>query len=865
VDCHFNPYNEIMTLRFRWFFAWLIPLVGSLSTCTGIVQVPTMAQQDYSTSNVRIARQQEEDFLYDLYLSLDMVEKPAVHNWFPPNSTNPDYCTFSGISCNSQKRITVLDLSSLGFSGTLPSNFLALSQLERLLLRNNDIGGRLPTKLPPKLIHLNLERNRLHGPLPMHLMEMEMKTPLLQRLILSDNILTGNIPFHLCQLTHLRALNIARNRDITGTLPACLGHMEDLEGLQIGYTSLVEPVPDSICPFDEMADGWCPRWDFCLGGFQQQATNATTTTICVPCPCETPSNVIASGTCAWIPSSSSAFLPSSKPSNDPSRYSSSRPSDTPSLLPSPSPSLLPSQSMIPSQLPSSSPSVAPTKSFVPSDAPSIVPSDAPSLVPSSIPSTRPSESTIPSWLPSAVPSATPSDSSAPSHVPSRLPSLQPSLTPSLVPSLLPFVMPSRWPSFHPTSPIMAAVTVDPSQEPSLSPSVGTGVHGVAGANTASQKSPSSSTKDDQFVAYLPVLVLVGCMVLAAFLLAIPNVLQRRRGRFFRVLPSSSDCIKSMDDISPPLPTQADSSLPSDSKMEKKLQDRTGGVTSRPCIVRPGTITADTKVRFLLLAKSQSGDGLEDVVDRSFSGEGSSVVTTMEEQQASTCRLAATVASIFRESGASTGHHEKGTDEEWMDTKPPSVYLSHDSSSSCKSLGDSSVSSTTPWLNLNLIIPKVGGSNEEEESPKPKRPRIQVLANSQDDFDSFELIARNLSTSSSNPCQLLSDLNLRKPQTLPSSSQAAAYRKTNDGFHSSLGRNRMRTMMMTMLDHRDDSPSPRAPYGYSRRSAVVDWPVLGIRSQTAAHGDDENAIEVFDFHDGANRPERRWLEVTDLEI
>jgi hypothetical protein len=201
---------------------------------------------------------------------------------------------------------------------------------------------------------------------------------------------------------------------------------------------------------------------------------------------------------------------------------------------------------------------------------------------------------------------------------------------------------------------MAAVTVDPSHEPSPSSLVGTRVHGVAGANTPSQKLPSLLTKDDQFVAYLPALV------------------------------SSSDSIKSMDAIStpppPPLRMQADSSLPSNSKIEiNKLQDQTGGVTSRPCILRPGTITADPKVQFLLLAKSQSEDGLEDATDQSFSGEGSSIVTTMDvEQQVSTYQLAATGPSIFRESGAFMGHHEKGNDEEWMNTKPLSVYPLHDS-------------------------------------------------------------------------------------------------------------------------------------------------------------------------------------------
>ncbi len=193
--------------------------------------------------SIRLAQKNETLFLRTLYNALRMDQKSlAVHNWF----RHEDICAFTGVQCDVNRLVTILDLSSKGLAGTLPPSFSPLIRLERLLLRNNNIQGDLPYQFPETLLHLNVDRNRLQGTIPSFeftsgILATISNAPNLERLIISDNLLEGIVPTTLCQLTKLKALNLSRNPQMQGTLPECLVAFTELTGLQLQGTRLIVP------------------------------------------------------------------------------------------------------------------------------------------------------------------------------------------------------------------------------------------------------------------------------------------------------------------------------------------------------------------------------------------------------------------------------------------------------------------------------------------------------------------------------------------------------------------------------------------------------------------------------------------------
>ncbi|KAL9670005.1 hypothetical protein QQ045_007555 [Rhodiola kirilowii] len=120
----------------------------------------------------------------------------------PPADWKGDPClpqqhSWTGVSCDTQKklaRVTKVDLTGMGISGSLPESLVNLTALTHLWLGGNKLTGNIPelSKMP-SLETLHLERNSLEGPIPNSLGEL----PRLQELFLQNNNLTGDIPSSL--------------------------------------------------------------------------------------------------------------------------------------------------------------------------------------------------------------------------------------------------------------------------------------------------------------------------------------------------------------------------------------------------------------------------------------------------------------------------------------------------------------------------------------------------------------------------------------------------------------------------------------------------------------------------------------------
>lgn len=101
--------------------------------------------------------------------------------------------SWTGITCSqgSRIRVTVLNLTSAGLSGSLSPSIANLTALSHIWLGNNNISGSIPDLKSLKLLSsLHLEGNRLSGTIPKSLANLKY----LSQLYLQHNDLSGTVP-----------------------------------------------------------------------------------------------------------------------------------------------------------------------------------------------------------------------------------------------------------------------------------------------------------------------------------------------------------------------------------------------------------------------------------------------------------------------------------------------------------------------------------------------------------------------------------------------------------------------------------------------------------------------------------------------
>ena len=139
-----------------------------------------------------------------------------------------------------------LDLSHMGFSGSIPAELGELSRLTRLILRGNRFTGSIPAELGKlsNLTRLDLSDNPwLTGSIPAELGKLSN----LEWLTLSGNHgLTGSIPAELGKLSNLTRLNLSDNPGLTGSIPAELGELSNLERLTLRDNRLTGSIPAEL-------------------------------------------------------------------------------------------------------------------------------------------------------------------------------------------------------------------------------------------------------------------------------------------------------------------------------------------------------------------------------------------------------------------------------------------------------------------------------------------------------------------------------------------------------------------------------------------------------------------------------------------
>ncbi|KAL4303848.1 hypothetical protein GQ457_10G022690 [Hibiscus cannabinus] len=142
--------------------------------------------------------------------------------------------------------LTRVRLGQNYLNGTIPNGFIYLPELNLAELQNNYLSGTLAengnmSSRPVKLGQLNLSNNLLSGPLPYSLSNMSS----LEILLLSGNRFSGPIPPSIGELRQVLKLDLSRN-SLSGIIPPAIGNCFHLTYLDLSQNNLSGSIPLEI-------------------------------------------------------------------------------------------------------------------------------------------------------------------------------------------------------------------------------------------------------------------------------------------------------------------------------------------------------------------------------------------------------------------------------------------------------------------------------------------------------------------------------------------------------------------------------------------------------------------------------------------
>uniref|UniRef100_A0A0E0A826 non-specific serine/threonine protein kinase n=1 Tax=Oryza glumipatula TaxID=40148 RepID=A0A0E0A826_9ORYZ len=141
------------------------------------------------------------------------------------NSVDP--CSWAMITCSPDFLVTGLEAPSQHLSGLLSPSIGNLTNLETVLLQNNNITGPIPAEIGrlENLKTLDLSSNSFYGEIPSSVGHLES----LQYLRLNNNTLSGPFPSASANLSHLVFLDLSYN-NLSGPIPGSLARTYNIVG-----------------------------------------------------------------------------------------------------------------------------------------------------------------------------------------------------------------------------------------------------------------------------------------------------------------------------------------------------------------------------------------------------------------------------------------------------------------------------------------------------------------------------------------------------------------------------------------------------------------------------------------------------------
>ncbi|GMN24731.1 hypothetical protein TIFTF001_049165, partial [Ficus carica] len=195
----------------------------------------------------------ELDVLLKLKTAMIGPKGSGLDDWLPSSS----HCSFSGVTCDEESRVTSLNVTNLRLFGYLPPEIGLLNRLVNLTMSSDNLTG----KLPPEMANLtslrlfnisnNFFQGRFPGEITLGMTELEVldtynnnfsgslpieiiKLKNIKHLHLGGNYFSGHIPENYSEIQSLEYLGLNGN-SLTGKFPASLAGLKNLKALYAGY------------------------------------------------------------------------------------------------------------------------------------------------------------------------------------------------------------------------------------------------------------------------------------------------------------------------------------------------------------------------------------------------------------------------------------------------------------------------------------------------------------------------------------------------------------------------------------------------------------------------------------------------------
>uniref|UniRef100_A0A0E0E0H4 Leucine-rich repeat-containing N-terminal plant-type domain-containing protein n=1 Tax=Oryza meridionalis TaxID=40149 RepID=A0A0E0E0H4_9ORYZ len=210
-----------MEAPFFFFFLLLLLLVSSSPSTARLSSYGVNTEGQLAIVSAPILA-----FVQALIEIKNLLEDPhgVLKSW-DQNSVDP--CSWALITCSPDSLVITMEAPGQHLSGLLAPSIGDLTNLETVLLQNNNISGPIPAEIGKlaNLKRLDLSSNQFHGEIPCSVGHLES----LQYLRLNNNTLSGPIPSASANLSHLVFLDLSYN-NLSGPIPASLARRYNVVG-----------------------------------------------------------------------------------------------------------------------------------------------------------------------------------------------------------------------------------------------------------------------------------------------------------------------------------------------------------------------------------------------------------------------------------------------------------------------------------------------------------------------------------------------------------------------------------------------------------------------------------------------------------
>ncbi|KAL5557856.1 hypothetical protein UlMin_034067 [Ulmus minor] len=203
-----------------------------------------------------------------LKLKTAMVKNKAssglLRDWEPSSLSPSLHCSFSGVTCDEDLRVTSLNISNIPLFGHLPPEIGLLNRLVNLTMVNSNLTGVIPEEMGnlTSLKFVNISFNGFVGRFPREIL---LGWTELEVLDIYDNNFTGFLPIEVVSLKKLKHLHLGGNY-FTGTIPVSYSEIESLEFLGLNGNSLSGKIPASLAKLKNLKEMYVGYFNNYVGG-----------------------------------------------------------------------------------------------------------------------------------------------------------------------------------------------------------------------------------------------------------------------------------------------------------------------------------------------------------------------------------------------------------------------------------------------------------------------------------------------------------------------------------------------------------------------------------------------------------------------